>query len=249
MSRGPGRIERAIATALATAPPGATFSLSELGALVYPEVTQVRRRIRRRWYSYEVNAYSIERRHRVALWRAAKRVVPGLWWDWTMPHEPEADAVFFNRCDAQSRALAKIRRFHPWEGPDKWHARLAAGDLGHHWNSLSQCEREAAASRAARDAQISPSAALEAEKRADRAAWVKCFPGRPVQKQETFNCFDDGNKFAIHEQLADVLRSLRSLPSENDPDVMRARMGEIAQALEAVLNAVSQGEAPLERAA
>ena len=78
MSRGPGRIERAIKAAF-DAEPTRVFTTEHLCTRVYPGVA------------------SIEKKHRVSLIRAAKRVVqrePN--WRITRTHLPGAPFLFFN---------------------------------------------------------------------------------------------------------------------------------------------------------
>jgi hypothetical protein len=62
MSRGPGRVERTIATIFANAPPLTIVTMSDLVACVYP-------------------GEAVEKKHRVAILRAVKKVLPH---EWTM---------------------------------------------------------------------------------------------------------------------------------------------------------------------
>jgi hypothetical protein len=62
MSRGPGRIERAIEETF-TANPSETFTVDELVATAYPGTDE------------------IEKKHRVAVIRAADKVAARLWWE------------------------------------------------------------------------------------------------------------------------------------------------------------------------
>jgi hypothetical protein len=88
MSRGPGRIERAIKAAF-EAEPTRVFTTEHLCARVYPGVA------------------SIEKKHRVSLIRAAKRVVqrePN--WRITRTHLPGAPFLFFNEAAVEASEIA-----------------------------------------------------------------------------------------------------------------------------------------------
>jgi hypothetical protein len=93
MSKGPGRIERAIER-LFLADPEMTYSLDELAQAVYPGVNRV------------------EKKHRVAVLRAAWNVTPRLWWDGLYISERGRPVIFFNQLNARSRAIAQQRSDH-----------------------------------------------------------------------------------------------------------------------------------------
>jgi len=97
MSRGPGRLERAIADAFARWP-SATFTFEDLGPICYPGLNRV------------------EKKHRVAITRAADRVADRMWWS-CEPHHPSnsvagssAVRVYYNLCDLRSYTLGHVRR-------------------------------------------------------------------------------------------------------------------------------------------
>jgi len=97
MSRGPGHVERTI-EALFTENPTATFSTSELIAAVYGRV---------KW---------VEKKHRVAVLRAATKVAKrlGNWEKYKCERILESDmtdrgAIFVNVCDVRSYALGRLR--------------------------------------------------------------------------------------------------------------------------------------------
>lgn len=88
MSRGPGRIERAIKAAF-EAEPTRVFTTEYLCTHVYPSAT------------------TIEKKHRVSLIRAAKRVLqrePN--WRMTRTHMPGAPFLFFNETAAEHGDVA-----------------------------------------------------------------------------------------------------------------------------------------------
>ena len=90
MSRGPGRIERAIKAAF-DAEPTRVFTTEHLCARVYPGVD------------------AIEKKHRVSLIRAAKRVIqrePS--WRITRTHLPGAPFLFFNESASSDQQHPEI---------------------------------------------------------------------------------------------------------------------------------------------
>lgn len=88
MSRGPGRVERAIKAAF-DAEPNRVFTTEYLCAHVYPGATK------------------IEKKHRVSLIRAAKRVVQRERnWRMTRTHMPGAPFLFFNETVAEHADIA-----------------------------------------------------------------------------------------------------------------------------------------------
>jgi hypothetical protein len=130
MSRGPGRVEKTIAKAFAESP-SATFSTDDLIALVYPGV-------------------EVEKKHRVAVLRAADRVAARLHWEkWQCqrvlwgtgwPNSRQGSlkgrgAVYMNPADVWSYAQAKLRTdYHDGaKTQEEWDAMLGqGGDLHKH---------------------------------------------------------------------------------------------------------------------
>jgi hypothetical protein len=105
MSRGPGRIERVIADAF-TNNPSATFTVADLAASAYPGVNR------------------IEKKHRVAILRAAWSVYRKLGWTAMREDRLGGELVFCNSLDVRSYALAFIRchsRYHPHGGRTPLH--------------------------------------------------------------------------------------------------------------------------------
>jgi hypothetical protein len=87
MSRGPGRIERAIEALFRER--GRAYRTSEIAHLVYGEVSKSRR---------------------VAVLRAAKRVAERARWDWTcVPLWQGFEYVFYDPRDRRSRKAAGVR--------------------------------------------------------------------------------------------------------------------------------------------
>jgi hypothetical protein len=90
MSKGPGRIERAILAVFA-ANPSMTFTVDDLTAIAYPGLDRV------------------EKKHRVAVARAARKVAPPAWWGWRWMEQPGHRAVYFNLLDHRSYVIGRMR--------------------------------------------------------------------------------------------------------------------------------------------
>ncbi len=90
MSRGPGKIERTIEAAFASAPDD-IFMMGDLVALAYPGVNRV------------------EKKHRVSVLRAASRVCGRTDWRQMYSHRPGGGSVFVNLRSLRSYTLGKIR--------------------------------------------------------------------------------------------------------------------------------------------
>lgn len=134
MGRGPGRVERAIEAAF-TASPDATFSVAELGPVAYPGLTQV------------------ERRHRVAILRAADKIAAQLWWARLTSALPGGQIIYCNTLNVRSYAIGRLRADplintmtiaqiealieepapdDPWRGRSKWHLVRPGGAWWRH---------------------------------------------------------------------------------------------------------------------
>lgn len=173
MSRGPGRIERAIDAAFAAEPDGA-FTVERLAGMAYPE------------------AGRIERRHRVAVLRAARNVLERRP-EWRMERSrAEGGIAALYRADsARSIALKDLIFGQTWCCPyplpyDALVASLAEG--GSNTRRLdpgSWARREAAIARARLDGREAEADRLQAEhdeerrrKMAEIAAQVRAAWGR-----------------------------------------------------------------------
>ena len=78
MSKGPGRIERAIATAF-TRGPNQAFSVDDLALIAYPGINRV------------------EKKHRVATMRAARKLIlGGVRWTWSVEQLRGGKAIYYN---------------------------------------------------------------------------------------------------------------------------------------------------------
>jgi hypothetical protein len=107
MSRGPGRIEREIAAILEAAPDNA-FSVPELSRRIYK---------------------SAERKHRVAVIRAAKAIVRrGGNMDWCIGPRRGGKLVFFTPDNVMSRGMAGAKAGNFLGTDDQLRARLADPD-------------------------------------------------------------------------------------------------------------------------
>jgi hypothetical protein len=83
MSRGPGRVERAIEQTF-TDNPSAAFTVEELAAAAYPGLNRV------------------EKKHRVAVLRAADKVAGRLGWHKYVCERPGGHIVYCNPVDLRS---------------------------------------------------------------------------------------------------------------------------------------------------
>lgn len=90
MSRGPGRIERAIEAAFREHP-ATTFSAAELCLIAYPGINRP------------------EKRHRVSVIRAADKVASRLHWRYRHAERPGGENVYFNLLNVRSYTLGKLR--------------------------------------------------------------------------------------------------------------------------------------------
>ncbi|MGY4496959.1 hypothetical protein ACVWYH_000886 [Bradyrhizobium sp. GM24.11] len=90
MSKGPGRIQRAIEAAFAKSPSD-TFTVEELGPIAYPGLNR------------------IEKKHRVAILRAAYAALERTGWGAFTSERPGGHIVFFNWSDVRSYAIARMR--------------------------------------------------------------------------------------------------------------------------------------------
>lgn len=128
MSKGPGRIERAIQAAFAAEPDNA-FTTEDLIDRVYP------------------GANRAERKHRVAVTRAAKQTCERLaeqGWRWASSESLGRRLVFYNMYDVQSYAMGRLKtdsypRYRNTDprsmrsaSEDDLRARLSPGGRDHH---------------------------------------------------------------------------------------------------------------------
>jgi hypothetical protein len=107
MSRGPGRIERAIEEAF-TANPSQTFTVDELVAIAYPGTDE------------------IEKKHRVAVVRAADKVAARRCWEKALSERFNHPLVYFNKLDVRSYAIMRLRTdfLHNDESPAEVEAQV-----------------------------------------------------------------------------------------------------------------------------
>ena len=101
MSRGPGVIERAVEATFA-GHPSSTFTVEELAALAYPGVNRV------------------EKKHRVAVIRAADKVGRRMGWIGQRAERPGGTVIYSNLYDVRSYSLGRLRRdfLTNWRGSD-----------------------------------------------------------------------------------------------------------------------------------
>lgn len=90
MSKGPGRLERLI-TETFTNNPSETYTIKQLSILAYPGVNR------------------IEKKHTVAVARAARKVAYDMWWDTgAVWNEAGGPIVYYNRCNLKSYAIGNF---------------------------------------------------------------------------------------------------------------------------------------------
>lgn len=132
MSRGPGRIERAIESIFRTEP-GDAFTTEDLIDRIYPAVD------------------TAQKKHRVVTMRAAKNVCERIdGWVWWQSESRGGTLVFWNRCDVMSYATARLKTDEinyyrhkdtripaHWRGsPESIRAKLSPG--GDHYEFVAQ---------------------------------------------------------------------------------------------------------------
>ncbi len=91
MSRGPGAIERAIEAAFLSSP-SSIFLTADLVRVAYPGVSR------------------IEKKHRVAVLRAADKVAARVHWQGLRCSRPSGSIVYYNLCDVRSYAVGRLRQ-------------------------------------------------------------------------------------------------------------------------------------------
>ena len=104
MSRGPGRIERVIAD-IFTANPSMTYAVDDLAAFAYPGLNRV------------------EKKHRVAVVRAADNVMRRLRWTCQQMELPGHPLLYFNPLDHRSYVVGRMRV--SWNSWNFSHAEIA----------------------------------------------------------------------------------------------------------------------------
>jgi hypothetical protein len=121
MSRGPGWVEQKV-EAVFKANGDNAFTTDDLCRRVY------RPRSRK--------ALPIEKKHRVAVIRAAKRVAERMGWTWLMSWGRGGTLVFADACNVMSYAMGREKcsnYFGVTYSDDKLRARLALGGRDHHF--------------------------------------------------------------------------------------------------------------------
>jgi hypothetical protein len=223
MSRGPGRIERAIRELFRTHPDLA-FITDELAEHCYPEERP------------------IERKHQVAVLRAAWNVIaddPD--WDASCIEGMGGGYVFVNHANVTSYALGDIirsrtiyrsekRARRSWFRPATNRGQLL--DLHAEWaaSHAPHWAENVARHIAYRDADPASREALAAIWRAE--AWNKL-----NEPDECYEAANVGGKETLTEitpptDLSRIADRLRNLMTHNDPDALRASLAEIADTLD-----------------
>jgi hypothetical protein len=221
MSRGPGRIERAIRQ-LFDKRPDEAFTTDQLCVLCY-NLTYLR---------------EVKRHHRVAVVRAGKHVVdldPD--WDIWFTRTPGRPLIWHNAASERSVAMAKVLRVFAQGSPievQEWTQDVLDG------NEVGAL--------LAPDGWVSHRVAKHLEKRQDdtrdkaKATRLVC-AARAIgntykEKVELVRKHEEVAKLirilgAYQGMAADLAERIRWLMQVNDPDMVRKGLGEIADALEA----------------
>jgi hypothetical protein len=244
MSRGPGRIERAIRE-LFDAHPDLAFVIDELCERCYPNA-----------------AGQIERKHQVAVLRAAWAVIEDDpdWRAWRIAGMGRG-WVFVNEANVQSFTEGETIAGGRWSAndviyrspgrakrkPSKWlragpgfrrilhEPRIHATDRAEllHYTPAPRAAviREVTDHIAWRDGDASVRASIAARRAIEHEAWLA--EGKRLAdliRGKSYEATDDvGNETLSPQAFADRIRALMT---QNDPDVVRAGLAEIADALD-----------------
>jgi hypothetical protein len=229
-----GRIELAI-RALFDAHPDEAFVTEEIAEHCYPA------------------ARPIERKHLVSVLRAARKLVradPD--WAWYISESHGGSLVFFNQASVQSEAMAHQvaggrvayhsakRAYRAAIAEETWTRVMDRADaLKAAQDALANPERRAEHERRAqyhlvmRDGDAETVALAQAKHEADRAVQMAQLAGfaRAVRNPMSVLLDDQARWSGNMKELAE---KARALIAQNDPDVVRAGLAEIAHALDAV---------------
>jgi hypothetical protein len=218
MSRGPGRIERAI-RALFDAHPDQAFTTDELCEHCYPD------------------GRPVERQHRGAVLRAAKNVIEDdpdwrFTWSWTLGNT----LIFYNQASLFGAVMADVLR---WEATSSRKRvldqidRVLASETEWLRGRRESCERRVRQHIAVRSADPAERERLIAQRKAEgtkrlaeAAQAIRAAAGRPAQVLSSPN----GD---LSTTLTSLALQVRALIAINDPDVVRVGLAEIAEAIEA----------------
>jgi hypothetical protein len=231
MSRGPGRIERAI-RALLDANPDRAFTTDELCEHCYPELPKPTHVYRPEF------RYGPQRKHRVAVLRAAKHVVqrdPNWSVRWTTSTGREF--IWFNQASLASTAMSFVLRNDPNGGTHAAERAVRmildpAPNLGGpllaavlHDQALAQ---RGVAEHLSRCASLDP---VNLGKRTEGLSAVRslgnAFGAASIERTKYLRLHGMLTAFA-----AQAAARVRALMVENDPDAIRDGLTELAETLE-----------------
>jgi hypothetical protein len=231
MSRGPGRIERAIRQLL-DANPDAAFSVDDLCRVCYPELEPAPVRQTNYMRQWRANMVSMgrpvpepirafPRASRVAVWRAARHIVASDP-DWAIfGGTDQRRAVLVNRASVTSRIMRRAAY------PTRWRPHQEEIDLARirlaDPKERAQQEKHTAQHIEVRDADPAERPAIIERQRAEwKAEAQRLMAGYALPTAENV-------RTATLVQLA---VTTRRLATENDPDAIRAGLTALAEALE-----------------
>jgi hypothetical protein len=223
MSKGPGRIERAIRE-LFDAHPDEAFTTAELCVACYPKIEC---------------SWQMKREHRVAVVRAAKNVVkrdPD-WAAWWMTVQGRG-LVWYNQRSLGSTVMALVLRDGPGDTPTEVRevaqlilespADMSPGALAEAQQTMEIAKRRVAEHLERRVTMDN----AQLEKRAQGLSAVRSLGNTylKLSEQAPFR-----RLLSRHQTLAAAAAAeARALMTANDPDKIRAGLAEIAEALESV---------------
>jgi hypothetical protein len=222
MSRGPGRIERAI-RALFDEHPDEAFTVDDLCLACYPGL----RRASQPWVPGEPPPRWIERKHRVAVWRAAHNVLkddP----DWaTSPAALDRRRLGIGNRASVPSVIAR-RELYSFKREERIREVLAAGPP-----RPDDAVRAVRDHVTLRDADPIERERLLAERKARGQAELAAL-AREIRSALTgAKVLSTANGYRSATLTALAAR-VRALMVENDPDAVRSGLAEVAQALDGI---------------
>jgi hypothetical protein len=220
-----GRVERAIREHLAAHPDGA-FTTDDLCVACYPGVPRVAL----------AGSETLGRKHRVAVLRAADKVMSGDS-NWRRRHtrnERGNMLVFFNAASIPSTAKADVMR-NGWNNRWKRNAEWDEPDR------LAEAERHVAEHTIMRDGTDEQRQQMAERKAAERTLRTAKLHLAVAVAKNPMGVLLNANRLASGN-MKELAEKARALMVENDPDAIRDGLAEIAKALDGM---ASEAEDPM----
>jgi hypothetical protein len=237
MSRGPGRLERAIRV-LFEAKTDEAFSTDDLCEVCYPGVPS---------YTSQLvtdDTISLEpgmqRKHRVAVLRAANKVLRGLPdWRVTAANGLGPTSVFFNAASVPSTAKAHFMRHYlnrpAWRGRDTWDEP----------KRLAEAEQAVAKHVVMRDGTDEERRQLTEREEAEHQLRMAKLQYAAAVSRNPVGVLLSGSRIAS-DNISELAEKARKLITENDPDAIREGLKAIATALDAIARETKDPMATIE---